>query len=167
MNWKKQTKKKRIFCFENRCWNLALPFILITISIPAFQEMSSSPGEEGLTCSTSFLWFGPRFLMKQELTSVIWLAVNFLWLFSLFPSITVLGNGAGFDTHQCVKVRHREREMRMRVPENSLTYDSTDKLRKRLGFGNSGPVSGSESSHLCSVNAPDTQPTARFHVTDR
>lgn len=71
--------------------------------------MSSSPGWEALTRSTSSLWFGPHFLMKQELSSVIWPAVNFLRLFSFFPSITVLGNRAGFDTCQCEKVRQREK----------------------------------------------------------
>lgn len=90
-----------------------------------------------------------------------------LALLSFFPSITVLRNGAGYDTLQCENVRQREREMGIREPENSLGYDSTAKLWKLLGFGNTGTVSRSESSHLCSVNVPDTQPTVRFHVTDR
>lgn len=66
-------------------------------------------------------------------------------LLSFFLSITVLGNGAGWDTRQCEKVkewvreweREIEKEMGIRVPENSAGYDTTAKLWKLLGFGNS------------------------------
>lgn len=124
--------------------NSTLPLTFTTNSTPSLWKTTYSPSREGLSHPTSFLWFGPRFLMKRELTSVGWLTVNFLWLFS-------------FSFHHrfgrwCNRKKEGERGCENLKKASAKTVQTT---RETFRFGKLILVSGSNSNHLCSVNGPN------------